>query len=306
MIYTVTFNPAIDYVVNVNNFRTEQLNRTDEEEIFPGGKGINVSIVLKNMGISNIALGFLSGFTGKMIEQMLAETGCVTDFVYVRSTMSRINIKLKSDLQSKLSNETEINGRGPCITEENVSELYKKLDKLEAGDILVLAGSIPKSMDNDIYGEIMKRLSEKEIKIVVDATGKLLMNVLKYHPFLIKPNKQELEEIFGTRIENGNDVKKYALKLRKMGAVNVLVSMAGEGAVLIDENGKIHESAAPKGKVINSVGAGDSMVAGFIAGYLQNASYDNAFKMGIATGSASAFSKYLASKEEVEKLFKQL
>lgn len=299
MIYTVTFNPALDYIVGVD-LKPGQVNRAFSEQVLPGGKGINVSIVLKNLGIDNTALGFMAGFTGETIEAMLKKYGCSTQLIPVNKGMSRINVKIKASM------ETEINGIGPDISEENIKELYEKLDHLKEGDILVLAGSIPNTISDSIYMDIMDYLKGRQIKIVVDATKDLLVNVLKYKPFLVKPNNHELGEIFNVTLENKKDVAKYAMKLKESGAVNVLVSMAGEGALLIDEFGKIHKGPAPKGKLINSVGAGDSMVAGFIAGYLKEGSYEEAFKMGVATGSASAFSKYLATKVEVEELLKKM
>ncbi len=300
MIYTVTFNPAIDYIVAVGNLKSGEVNRAESEQILPGGKGINVSIVLKNLRHKNIALGFLAGFTGKTIDAMLGEYGCKTDFIYVEDGMSRINIKLKA------GQETEINGIGPAIEEKYIKKLYEKLDKLDENDILILAGSIPKSINNSIYMDIMEYLKDKKVKIVVDATKDLLMNVLKYKPFMVKPNHHELGEIFGVSLKAKEEVETYALKLKEMGAVNVLVSMAGEGALLIDEYGEVHTSEVPKGTLVNSVGAGDSMVAGFVAGYLEEQSYEKAFKMGVATGSASAFSKYLATREEMENLLKMI
>lgn len=293
MIYTVTFNPSLDYIVTVEHFTLGVVNRTSEEHIFPGGKGINVSMVLQNLGYKNTALGFLAGFTGNKLQSLLEEKGIATDFIFVEKGMSRINVKLRSD------EESEINGQGPAIEPEDIRGLYEKLDKLENGDILVLAGSIPDVMPGSMYMDIMKYLEQKNLKIVVDATRDLLVNVLPYHPFLIKPNNHELGEIFGVTIESKADVTAYAKKLQEKGARNVLVSMAGEGAVLVTEDGSIYQSHAPKGKVINSVGAGDSMVAGFLAGYLEKGSYGDAFKMGVCTGSASAFSEELATKAEV-------
>ena len=300
MIYTVTFNPALDYVVGIDNLELGLVNRTCSEQILPGGKGINVSIVLNNLGFENTALGFVAGFTGEFIESIMKEYGCKTDFINVNDGMSRINVKIKSDM------ETEINGNGPNITQEHIDKFYEKLDRLCEGDVLVLAGSTPKSVNDSIYMDIMEYLQGKNIKIVVDATKELLVNVLKYKPFLIKPNIHELGEIFEVTLKNKDEIEKYARKLKEMGAVNVLVSMAGEGAMLIDEHGEVHQSTAPKGKLVNSVGAGDSMVAGFISGYLNDGSYERAFKMGVATGSASAFSKYLATKEEVFNLLESM
>lgn len=300
MIYTVTFNPSLDYIIEADNFILGKVNRAAKEYIFPGGKGINVSIVLKNLGIDNIALGFIAGFTGKKIESGVKSHGCKTDFIQISDGISRINVKIKSE------EESEINGRGPDIMVEHLEQLNKKLDELRENDILVLAGSIPAALPEDIYEKILKRLEHKKVKVVVDATKDLLMNVLKYHPFLIKPNNHELGEMFGVTLRTKDEIINYAKKLKNLGASNVLVSMAGEGAILVSCDGSVYESAAPKGRVINSVGAGDSMVAGFIAGYLKNKNMKEAFLMGIAAGSASAFSSSLATKEEVNVLLKDL
>lgn len=296
MIYTVTFNPSLDYIVTVDNFTCGVVNRTKDEIIYPGGKGINVSMVLKNLGYESTALGFLAGFTGAALEQMLDKKGITTDFIQVEKGMTRINVKLRSD------EETEINGQGPVMEKEDIEKLYQKLEALQDGDILVLAGSIPDVMPGSIYMDIMKHLEDKKLKIVVDATKDLLVNVLQYHPFLIKPNNHELGEIFGVEIKDKDEVVHYAKKLQEMGAQNVLVSMAGDGAVLVTADGNIFKAEAPRGKLRNSVGAGDSMVAGFLAGYLEKGDYTEAFKMGVCTGSASAFSEELATKEEVVEL----
>lgn len=293
MIYTVTFNPSLDYIVDVDDFKTGVVNRTTGETIFPGGKGINVSMVLKNLGHESTALGFMAGFTGKEIERLLTEKGVSSDFIEVTEGISRINVKLRSN------EESEINGQGPNISEENIKELYEKLDKLTSEDILVLAGSIPNVMPSSMYMDIMKYLKEKNIKIVVDATRNLLTNVLPYGPFLIKPNNHELGEIFDVTITDKDDVIKYAKKLQEKGARNVLVSMAGDGAVLVTEDGQEFKAEAPKGELKNSVGAGDSMVAGFLSGYLNYNDYKQAFMYGVCTGSASAFSEELATKAEV-------
>ena len=263
------------------------------ENVVPGGKGLNVSMVLKNLGIESTALGFIAGFTGEYISKTLEEKGISTDFIEVEEGYSRINVKLKSN------EETEINGAGPAISDLNIKELYTKLDKLTDGDILVLAGNIPSVLKDTIYMDICEYLKDRKIEIVVDATKDLLLNVLTYRPFLIKPNNHELEEIFKVSLETKEDVKKYSKLLIEKGARNVLVSLAGDGAVLVAENGEIFEAEAPKGIVKNSVGAGDSMVAGFLAGYLETKNYKNAFMMGVCTGSASAFSEGLATKEEV-------
>lgn len=299
MIYTVTFNPSLDYIVSVEDFTLGRVNRTTKELVYPGGKGINVSLVLKNLGMESTALGFIAGFTGTEIEETLQCWGCYTDFIRIPDGMSRINIKLRS------KEESEINGQGPEISKEALEELYKRLDTMTSEDVLVLAGSIPGSMPDSSYELIMERVAPKHMKVVVDATGDLLVNVLKYHPFLIKPNNHELEEIFHVPMDSQNTIIAYAKKLQQMGAVNVLVSMAGDGAILVSEDGEVRQGIAPKGKVVNSVGAGDSMVAGFLTGYLTTGNYGEAFRMGIATGSASAFSERLATKEEVEEILKQ-
>lgn len=294
MIYTVTFNPSLDYVVDVENFELGRTNRTTKEMIYAGGKGINVSIMLKNLGFDNTALGFLAGFTGREIRRLMEEQGVRADFIEVSAGISRINMKLRSD------EESEINGMGPVIGQQDRDKLYEKLEQLQAGDILVLAGSISPVMPESMYRDIMDCLADRELKVVVDATKDLLLNVLPYHPFLIKPNNQELGEIFGVEIQNKHDVIHYAKQLRQKGATNVIVSMAGDGAVFIGEDGSVYESEAPKGTVVNSVGAGDSMVAGFLAGYIDSSDYRKAFQLGICAGSASAFSEQLATREEVE------
>ena len=299
MIYTVTFNPSLDYIVSVDNFKAGEVNRTTDEIIFPGGKGINVSIVLKNLGFDNTALGFMAGFTGDEISRLLEEKGVKTDFIHVKKGLSRINVKMRSN------EESEINGRGPYIMQEDIDKLYKHLDKLQEGDTLVLAGSIPSVMPESMYMDIMRHLQDKKIDIAVDATRDLLVNVLPYKPFVIKPNNHELGEIFNVKIETKDDVVKYAKKLQEKGARNVLVSMAGDGAVLVTEDGQEFRAEAPKGDLKNSVGAGDSMVAGFVAGYLTKKDYFEAFKMGVCTGSASAFSEELATKAEVEALYEK-
>ncbi|MEY8518036.1 1-phosphofructokinase [Lachnospiraceae bacterium 29-84] len=300
MIYTVTFNPSLDYIVNVEDFTLGAVNRTTKELVYPGGKGINVSLVLKNLGVENTALGFLAGFTGIEIERALQEWGCFTDFIRIPEGMSRINLKLKSQ------EESEINGQGPKISEQCLQKLYQKLDGLLPGDVLVLAGSIPNSMPDSSYEDILARMEGKQIRAVVDATGSLLINVLKYHPFLIKPNNHELEEIFHTPMDSKETIVAYARKLQEMGAENVLVSMAGDGAILVSADGQVFGSKAPKGNVINSVGAGDSMVAGFLTGYLNRQDYEEAFHLGIAAGSASAFSERLATREEAEGILRQM
>ncbi len=298
MIYTLTFNPSLDYILTVPHFTCGMVNRTTEEILFPGGKGINVSMVLKNLGFESTALGYLAGFTGDKLRELLEEKGIQTEFLSVKEGMTRINVKLRSD------QETEINGQGPVIGKKDIEKLYTRLDQLNEDDILVMAGSIPDVMPGTMYMDIMKRLEKKQLRIVVDATKDLLVNVLQYHPFLIKPNNHELGEIFHTQIMEKEDVIFYAKQLQEKGAENVLVSMAGDGAVLAAKDGSVYQSEAPKGRVINSVGAGDSMVAGFLAGYLEYKDYEKAFQMGLYTGSASAFSNELATKKEVFDLMK--
>lgn len=297
MIYTVTFNPSLDYIADVNDFKLGMTNRTSSELILPGGKGINVSTILNNLGIGSTALGFVAGFTGREIAREVEALGISSDFITIPEGISRINVKLKS------IDGTEINGMGPEISPDKVEELMVKLDVLGAGDVLVLAGSIPVSMPDDMYSRIMERLSGRGVLFFVDATGDLLKNVLKFHPFLIKPNNHELGELFGTEIRKREEAVPYAKELQKMGAANVLVSMAGQGAVLVAEDGSVHAAPAPEGKLINAVGAGDSMVAGFLAGWMEKQDYRHAFYMGVASGSASAFSEYLATKDEILELY---
>ena len=299
MIYTLTVNPSLDYIVDVEHFKTGEVNRTKGEKIYPGGKGINVSIVLQNLGIENKALGFTAGFTGSEIERLLVQKGVNTDFLHIKSGLSRINVKLRSD------EESEINGSGPKIGKDDIDALFAKLEKLSEGDTLVLAGSIPSSLPQTFYSDIMAHLKPKNVRFVVDATNDLLKKSLDYNPFLVKPNNHELGEIFGVKLETREDVIPYALKFREMGAQNVLVSMAGKGAVLASADGKVYEHDAPKCTLVNSVGAGDSMVAGFITGFINTASYEEALKMGLCAGTASASLEELATKEDVEKILKQ-
>lgn len=300
MIYTVTFNPALDYVVRMEQFQPGQVNRTTSEEIQFGGKGINVSVLLKNIGVPNCALGFVAGFTGQALESKLQRMGVDTDFIHLPEGMTRINVKLKADCES------EINAQGPKIGREQLEQLFKRLEQLKEGDTLVLAGSIPSSLPSDIYEKILERMEGKKILAAVDATKELLCNVLKYHPFLVKPNHIELGEIFGVQLDTEEKIREYAGRLQQMGARNVLISMAGDGAMLLDETGGFHRLKAPKGTVKNSVGAGDSMVAGFLAGYLQTGDYLTALKMGTAAGSATAFSEQLATGPEVLALYQKL
>lgn len=300
MIYTVTFNPSLDYIVSVNDFQLGLTNRTDSELILPGGKGINVSTILMNLGIDSTAFGFAAGFTGEEIIREVEAMGIRSDFIKIDSGISRINLKLKN------IDGTEINGSGPEISEEKIEELLRKLDILGEGDILVLAGSIPASMPADMYSTIMERLQHKNVTFIVDATKDLLINVLKYKPFLIKPNNHELGELFDVKLTTREEVIPYGKKLQKQGARNVLISMAGEGAVLVAEDGSVYEAPAPKGTLVNAVGAGDSMVAGFTAGWIEKKDYRHAFYMGVSAGSASAFSEYLATREEIMDLYEKV
>ena len=300
MIYTVTFNPAVDYVVKTGQLIPGAVNRSSGEQIFFGGKGINVSIILKELGIESKALGFVAGFTGQAIEDGIKEQGISSDFVHLKKGYSRINVKIKSN------QETELNGQGPEIDSEAIEKLFQKLDGLKAEDILVLAGSIPNTLPYDIYEKILIRLNGKNIRFVVDATKSLLLNVLKYKPFLIKPNNFELEEIFNVKIEETDDIIFYARKLREQGAQNVLVSRAEDGAVLIDADDNVYVIDAPEGHVLNSVGAGDSMLAGFIAGFISQKKYEYALKLGTAAGSATAFSEGLAEGDMIKEILAKL
>lgn len=300
MIYTVTFNPALDYVVRVDCFTLGAVNRTVQEHIFYGGKGINVSAVLANLGYGNTALGFVAGFTGEEIERGAKTLGFQSDFIHVKKGMTRINVKLKAE------DETEINGMGPEIMPEDVEALFGKLEKLVKDDVLILSGSIPASISDTIYEEIMERLDGRGIRIVVDATKDLLLNVLQYHPFLIKPNNHELGEMFGVELHSDEEIIHYAKLLQERGAQNVLVSMAGDGAILVTEDGQVLKRKPPVGTVKNSVGAGDSMVAGFTAGYLKSGSYEEALRLGTAAGSASAFSDGLATGDEIMELYHRI
>ncbi|MBO6197326.1 MAG: 1-phosphofructokinase [Butyrivibrio sp.] len=301
MIYTVTFNPAIDYIVRMKDkLLPGMTNRSDSEDCYFGGKGINVSTILKNLGLESTALGFTAGFTGKAIEESVIGKGIIADFIHLDEGISRINVKIKGEA------ETEINAQGPKIPEDARNKLFDKVAALKDGDMIILAGSIPNSLPNDVYEKLIALVADKKVDVVVDATKDLLKNVLKYHPFLIKPNNHELGEMFGTVLKTDDEIEFYAKKLQELGARNVLISMAGDGAMLIAETGEKFRIGVPKGKVKNSVGAGDSMVAGFIAGYFKNKSYEEALKMGTAAGSATAFSDDLATGEAILELYKNL
>lgn len=296
VIYTVTFNPSLDYIVSVKDFRPGMTNRTSSELMLAGGKGINVSIVLGNLGIKSTALGFIAGFTGDEIVRRLHNGGINSEFIKINDGISRINIKLKS------IDGTEINGQGPHIDSSHIEQLMNRLRRLESGDVLVLAGSIPAGISDNIYKDIMDMLKDKGVQIVVDATSRLLTNVLEYNPFFIKPNQHELGDIFNVTLNTQEEVIPYALKLKKMGAVNVCVSMGGKGAILVADDGNVYKAKAPDGILKNSVGAGDSLVAGFLSGWIEKKDYEYAFRKGVATGSASAFSERLATNGEVNGL----
>ena len=296
VIYTVTFNPSLDYIVSVKDFRPGMTNRTSSELMLAGGKGINVSIVLGNLGIKSTALGFIAGFTGDEIVRRLHNGGINSEFIKINDGISRINIKLKS------IDGTEINGQGPHIDSSHIEQLMNRLRRLESGDVLVLAGSIPAGISDNIYKDIMDMLKDKGVQIVVDATSRLLTNVLEYNPFFIKPNQHELGDIFNVTLNTQEEVIPYALELKKMGAVNVCVSMGGKGAILVADDGNVYKAKAPDGILKNSVGAGDSLVAGFLSGWIEKKDYEYAFRKGVATGSASAFSERLVTNGEVNDL----
>lgn len=296
MIYTVTLNPSIDYVVHIDRLVAGMTNRTSSEEYYFGGKGINVSHVLAELGLETTALGFVAGFTGEAIERGTREAGITTDFIHLKEGVSRINVKIKS------GEETEINGQGPHIDAEAFDAFMQKTDGLREGDTLILSGSIPKTVPDDVYERILARIDGRGVLIAVDATKKLLLNSLKYRPFLIKPNRQEISEIFSVPVEDEQTTLHYAKKLQEMGARNVLVSLGGDGAMLLDETGAVHKEGVIKGKVLNTVGSGDSMVAGFVAGYIRRRDYAYALRLGSACGNATAFLPGLATREKIDEL----
>lgn len=300
MIYTVTFNPALDYVMKVEKLRYDDINRTYGEELYYGGKGINVSVILSRLGMENTALGFKAGFTGEKLEELLKEEGINTDFIALKSGMTRINVKIKAET------ELDINAVGPPIEREEVDKLFEKIKNLKKGDVIVLAGSVPGALPADIYEKILSVTSQSEVEAVVDSTGDLLLNVLKYHPFLIKPNNFELGDLFGVKIKNEAEIEKYAKLLQEKGARNVLVSRGKEGATLVTEDGDVHTIGIIPGKPLNSVGCGDSMVAGFVAGYLNKRDYAYALKLGSACSNATAFSYGLADKAGIDDAFGRL
>lgn len=325
MIYTVTLNPAVDYVVHMDDMKMGGVNRSGGEEFYIGGKGINVSLVLRELGLESRTLGFVAGFTGAVIEQGLRDRGIETNFVHLKRGFSRINVKMKADAKNGSLVETDVNGQGPDIPAKELEEFFRKIEGLEAGDTLILSGSTPQSLPADIYERILGKLSGRGVRTVVDAAGELLVKTLQYRPFLVKPNDIELGEIFGIRLDTTEKIAEYAGRLKEMGAVNVLVSRAGEGAVLMDETGALHVCGACRGAVKNSVGAGDSMVAGFVAGCMgvsedgagtraggtgadaerSVCDYEYALRLGTAAGGATAFSEGLAKREDIFGLLRE-
>ena len=302
MIYTITLNPALDYILKHKTFKVGEINRSEQEILLPGGKGINVSIILKALEIESTVLGYKAGFIGEEIEKEIQRYGIKSDLIKIKNGITRINVKIMTE-----NEETAINTQGPVIEPEELQELYEKIESIQKGDLVILSGSIPQGVPDDIYENICKKLQGKDVKIVIDATGELLKKTLKYKPFLIKPNKQELEEVFNTQIKNNDQVLEYSKKLQQEGSKNVLVSLGREGAILLDENGKIYQKENIRTiKRINTVGAGDSMVAGFIAGYTQFQNYEKALQMGMAAGTATANSLYLATKSEIYDIFNQI
>lgn len=310
MIYTLTLSPALDYIITIENFSKDSVNRNEKEEVFAGGKGINVSQVLKNLDIENVALGFVAGFTGEKIERDLAEYGCFVDFVHLRQGMSRINIKIKGGsgvLNEK--RETEINGMGPIVPQDKLVQLFDKLDQINTNDILVLGGSAMASLPTDIYVQIIEHLKDKNIRVVVDAEKKLLLQVLPYHPFLIKPNRKELADACGVAVDSvitEEDVVRCAKQLQEEGARNVLVSLGADGAVLVLEDGTIISKASPEGELVDGVGAGNSMVAGFLAGFMEHEDYQKAFDLALAAGTACAFREGLPTSKDIYDMYDRI
>ena len=300
MVYTITLNPALDYVMKVGSLRFDDINRSKAEQIYYGGKGINVSVVLSRLGTENKALGFVAGFTGEELERMLKEDNIECDFNHLQNGLTRVNVKIKADT------ELDINANGPYVSEVQIEELLVKLDRIKEGDVLVLAGAVPKNLPSDVYEKILQRLSGRGVKFVVDATGELLLKVLKYKPFLVKPNHHELGDLFSVTTKTDEEIEIYAKKLQQMGASNVLVSRGGDGAMLIDEFGLVRKIGNAKGKLVNSVGCGDSMVAGFVAGFLQKGDYEHALRLGAACGNATAFSEGLAEKKDIDRIYQIL
>ncbi|MDD4543018.1 MAG: 1-phosphofructokinase [Clostridia bacterium] len=300
MIYTVTINPAVDYTIKIPELVLGKVNRSEKEEYFFGGKGVNVSIVLHNLGIKSIALGFIAGFTGQFVRQGIYSLGIKNDFIDLPSGMTRINVKIKAD------KETDINAVGPVIPKDSIELLCKKIEKVKDNDFLVLAGAVPNNVDEQIYSDLLSHLKAKNVHVIIDATRNYLINALKHKPFLVKPNRAELGQLFNKEIHTDADIVLYAKKLQEMGARNVLVSIGDKGAVLVTENDDVICNDAPKGITKNTVGAGDSLTAGFIAGYMEKKDFRYALKYGLASGSATAFSDTLASKNEIEQILKTI
>lgn len=300
MIYTLTLNPSLDHIIKLDKLVMGEINISTEEFFYPGGKGINVSRVLNNLGVENIPYGFIAGFVGEEIRKILEEEGIETEFIRVKNAINRVNVKMKADV------ETEINSKGPVITAADKAKLLEKIFDLKDGDYLVLAGSIPKSTKEDIYKEIMGVLKDNNVNFIVDSRGKTLLDTLVYKPLLVKPNKKELEEIANRSLANREEILIEARKLKEAGAKNVIVSLGADGAVFLDEEGNEYYQMAPEGKLINSVGSGDSMVAGFIKGRMEGLSSKEILKLAVACGSATAFNEDLAKKEDIETVLKSM
>ena len=299
MIYTLTLNPALDYVMNLSSFEKGEINRSHSEEIHYGGKGINVSVILRRLGESTKALGFASGFTGRKLTEMLRDDDIDCDFTETEKGFTRINVKLRSE------SETDINASGPPISECDINNLFLKLDEIKSGDLFVLAGSVPKSIPEDIYERILTHVRDRDIHFVIDAEKKLLLSTLRFRPFLIKPNHHELGELFGVKTETEEEIIKYSKELQSLGARNVLVSRAEKGALLLTENGEVFKEKNAPGRFIQSVGCGDSMVAGFISGYMRTNDYSYALKLATACGNATAYSPSLGESEMIERIMKE-
>lgn len=300
MVYTLTLNPSLDYMMPVQQLRIGATNRSEGEQIRIGGKGINVSILLRSLGVENLALGIAAGFTGEELLRRMNEEGIRHDFLMGGEGFTRINVKLLSE------DETEINGSGPVIGESETQALLRQLVEIHSGDYLVISGSAPRGIPEDFLDRLLGKAIQQGAEIVLDISGPALRQALRYRPFLIKPNQHELEEVLGVSIPDREQALLHGKKLQELGARNVLISLGAEGAVLLDEKGGVYSKKAPDGLLVSSVGAGDSMVAGFLAGWIQSHAYDQAFCMGLAAGSASAFSWDIAKPEDVLRLYQML
>lgn len=306
MIYTLTLSPALDYIITIENFSKDVVNRNQKEEVFAGGKGINVSQVLRNMDIDSVALGFVAGFTGEKIERDLAEHGCFVDFVHLRQGMSRINIKIKGTSELTEEKETEINGMGPIVPETKLAELFVRLEQLRSNDVLVLGGSAMNSLPDNIYSLIIEQMKEKNIRVIVDAEKDLLRQSLPYHPFLIKPNRKELADVCekdANDLQTVDDMVACARQLQDLGAKNILVSMGENGALLLLEDGTLYSKKTPEGELVDGVGAGNSMIAGFLAGFLEGEDYQKAFDMALAAGTACAYKEGLPEGKDIYAMY---